>query len=90
MFTILAVCLLVAACFGMAWLHRRGASPAIAAAAWLAYPPYEYWYQSRCTGECNIRVDLVLIAGFLLVVSVLAVVSFVRSTRRRTKTGTET
>jgi len=83
MFTILAVCVLIAICYGMAWSHLRGASPAIAAAAWLAYPPYEYWYQSRCTGECNIRFDLVVIATFLLAVSVLAVVSLVRSKRRR-------
>ena len=83
MVTILAACLLIALGFGLAWFHRRGASPAIAAVAWLAYPPYEYWYQARCTGECNIRVDLVLIAGFLLVISVLALISFIR---RRKKT----
>jgi hypothetical protein len=86
-FTILAACVLLALCFGVAWFHNRGASPAIAAVAWLAYPPYEYWIQSRCTGECNIRVDLVLIAPFLLVVSVLAAISLVRSRRRRKKTG---
>jgi hypothetical protein len=80
--TILAICLPIALGFGLAWFHRRGASPAIAAVAWLAYPPYEYWYQSRCTGECNIRVDLVLIAGFLLVISVLAAVSVIRRRRK--------
>ncbi len=85
MFTILAVCVLIALCFGLAWFHRRGASPAIAAAAWLAYPPYEYWIQSRCTGECNIRVDLVLIASFLLVISVLAAISLIRGRKRGKK-----
>ena len=87
MFTLLAICVLLALCFGMAWFHLRGASPAIAAIAWLAYPPYEFWIQSRCTGECNIRVDLVLIAGFLLVISVLAVISLVRRRRGRNKSG---
>jgi hypothetical protein len=86
-FTILAVCVLLALCFGVAWFHIRGASPAIAAAAWLAYPPYEFWIQSRCTGECNIRVDLVLIAPFLLVVSILAAISIVRGRRRGKSTG---
>jgi hypothetical protein len=87
--TILLVCLLLALGFGFAWFHSRGASPALAVVAWLAYPPYEYWVQKNCTGECNIRVDLVLIALVLLVVSVLAVVSLVRGRRSRKKAGTE-
>ena len=53
--------------------------------AWLAYPPYEFWIQSRCTGECNIRVDLVLIAPFLLAVSILATISLVRRNRGKSK-----
>lgn len=85
MFTIIAICVLIALCFWLGWFHSRGASPAIAVVAWLAYPPYEYWYLSRCTGECNIRVDLVLIAGFLLVISVLAVISLIRRRRGRRK-----
>jgi hypothetical protein len=82
--TILLACLIVAICFAIGWFHTRGVTPVIAAALWLAYPPYEYWYQSRCTGECNIRVDLVLIAPVLLVVSILAGISLVH---RRKKTG---
>jgi len=89
MFTIFAVCILLALCFGVAWFHTGGASPAIATVTWLLYPLYEVWYQSRCTGECNIRVDLVLIAAFLLVVSVLAVTSLVRGTLRKRRHSDE-
>jgi hypothetical protein len=85
MFSILAICVLIALCFGLAWVHKRGASPAVAAAAWLAYPPYEFWIQSRCTGECNIRVDLVLILPFLLALSILATISLVRRNRGKSK-----
>jgi hypothetical protein len=86
-FAILAVCVVLALCFGIGWFHLRGASPAVAAAAWFAYPPYEFWIQSRCTGECNIRVDLLLIAPVLLIVSVLAVISLVRSRRQKKHSG---
>ena len=46
MFTIFAVCILLALCFSVAWFHTRGASPAIATVTWLLYPLYEVWYQS--------------------------------------------
>lgn len=50
----------------------------VAAAAWLLYLPYEYGMKLRilCTGECNIRVDLLLVYPVLLVLSTVALVSF--------------
>ena len=58
---------------------------AIAAGLWLAYVPYEYAMKLRllCSGECNIRIDLLLIYPLLLIMSVIAVVAFAMSVRRR-------
>jgi hypothetical protein len=48
----------------------------ITALLWIAYAVYEYGMQQRwlCTGECNIRVDLLLLYPVLAIVSVLAIV----------------
>ena len=45
---------------------------------WLAYVPYEYGMKFRilCSGECNIRIDLLLLYPVLLVVSLVALVMF--------------
>jgi hypothetical protein len=61
------------------WGSRRPAI-AVAAFAWLAYSAYETAMRVRwlCTGECNIRVDLLLIYPLLLVISVVALVALVR------------
>jgi hypothetical protein len=40
----------------------------IAALLWLLPVTYEYWVQVNCTGECNIRVDLLLVIPFELFV----------------------
>ena len=46
-----------------------------AAAAWLAYLPYEYAMKLRLlyTGDCNIRLDLMVLYPVLLIVSVVGV-----------------
>ncbi len=56
----------------------------VAALAWLAYFPYEQAMKMRvlCSGECNIRVDLLLFYPLLAVLSVLALVAFLRHGRR--------
>ena len=61
------------------WISRRPAN-AVAGGAWLAYSGYEAAMRLRwlCTGECNIRVDLLLIYPLLLVISLVAVVALVR------------
>jgi hypothetical protein len=53
--------------------------------AWLAYAPYEYAMLRRwlCTGECNIRVDLLLIYPVLLVLTIATMVAAVRWQLRR-------
>jgi hypothetical protein len=66
----------LAGCFAGMWWYRRRRMPAIAAAAWALYMVYEYLMYARvlCSGECNIRVDLLLLYPLLLVLSVVAVV----------------
>ena len=47
--------------------------------AWLSYIAYETIYIPRyCPGECNIRVDLLLIYPYLLLVTISALVYFAR------------
>jgi hypothetical protein len=56
------------------WFH----APALVI-VWLAYIAYEAIYIPRnCPGECNIRVDLVVIYPYLLFVTICAVVYFAR------------
>ena len=58
--------------------HRRSAL--VAAIVWLAYTLYEEAMRRRilCSGECNIRVDLLLLYPVLLVISLVAIVSALR------------
>jgi hypothetical protein len=47
--------------------------------AWAAYIVYEQVYIPRnCTGECNIRVDLLLIYPYLAFVTICAIAYFAR------------
>jgi hypothetical protein len=48
--------------------------------AWILYGVYEYLMRFRvlCSGECNIRVDLLLIYPLLLILSIIAVVTLVK------------
>ena len=49
-----------------------------AAAAWLIYLPYEYAMKLRilCSGECNIRIDLLVIYPILFAISVAGSIAF--------------
>ncbi len=66
--------------------RRRGARMALAAAlAWGLYALYEtlMYYRILCSGECNIRVDLLAIYPLLLVVTVIACLCALRRRRSR-------
>lgn len=56
-----------------------------AAAAWLAYLPYEYAMKLRilCSGECNIRIDLLVLYPALLAISVAGTLAFLWALMRR-------
>ncbi len=55
--------LVIALAFGLAWHVHRERRLAVWALAWLAYALYEYLMVARvlCSGECNIRIDLLLV-----------------------------
>ena len=52
---------------------------------WLLYGLYEKRVQDTCTGECNIRVDLLLIYPVLAILSIGSIASLVRREPRRRK-----
>src|SRR5262245_3403221 len=69
------------------WLHSLSKSLFIlnTAISWLAYVPYEYGMKLRllCSGECNIRVDLLLIYTVLAVASLGSLVVFAVKRRKQ-------
>lgn len=69
--------------FGVLYARVRRRLPLLAAVAWLAYFLYEEAMRRRilCSGECNIRVDLLLLYPGLLALSVAAAVSALRRWR---------
>ena len=52
--------------------------------AWLGYSLYEYLMYARvlCTGECNIRVDLLLIYPVLFILSALTLILYFMKKRK--------
>jgi hypothetical protein len=66
------------------WARSGGRLLLAAALAWLLYLPYEYGMKWRilCSGECNIRVDLLLLYPGLVALSILAAASALRARGR--------
>ena len=77
--------LIPAAVFLLAYRRYRIRPALVAGAAWLLYAPYEYAMLHRwlCSGECNIRVDLLAIYPALGIISVAAAVALSTAWRRR-------
>ncbi len=69
--------LIPAVLFGLVYRRTRSRPLLIAGAAWLTYFLYEEAMRRRilCSGECNIRVDLLLLYPVLLVVTAVAVLA---------------
>lgn len=65
---------LVGAAFLIIGRRRESRGAVVVGGAWLLYAAYETGMQQRwlCTGECNIRVDLLLIYPILLIASLVA------------------
>ena len=65
--------------------HRRIAM--VVAIAWLLYAVYEYGMKRRvlCSGECDIRVDLLAIYPVLALSSIWALLASVRAWPRRSR-----
>lgn len=68
------------AIFGAFYLKSRQRFVLITAVLWVLYFVYEYGMKLRilCSGECNIRVDLLLIYPLLLIISMIALFIFIR------------
>lgn len=69
--------------FGAGYAARRRRSLAVMAVLWLCYCAYEYGMKFRilCSGECNIRVDLLLIWPALAIGSAAAAWSAFRGAK---------
>lgn len=72
--------LLIGGAFAVSAYSRRKVIPGIAAALWVAYGVYEYLMYVRvlCTGECNIRIDLLVIYPVLLIATIAGIISAIR------------
>ncbi|HEX6127239.1 MAG TPA: hypothetical protein VFZ23_17840 [Pyrinomonadaceae bacterium] len=73
--------LVVAGCLAILWRWARSKVAAVAAILWAGYAGYEYLMLTRvlCTGECNIRVDLLLIYPLLVLLLLAAVAASIRA-----------
>lgn len=80
MFKLAIFAVLVFAAFLVLWRWRGSGRWLTLASLWLAYAVYEWLMATRvlCSGECNIRVDLLLIAPLLLGRTLWVVVSEAR------------
>lgn len=76
--------LMPVALFAFFYVRSKRRVTLVAALAWLAYFPYEQAMKLRilCTGECNIRVDLLLFYPLLAIISVMAVAAYLKFSRR--------
>lgn len=76
--------LVPAALFALLYRRARRTLVAGVAVLWLGYAVYEYAMHRRwlCSGECNIRVDLLLLYPVLIVASAAALIVAVRAMRR--------
>ncbi len=71
---------LPAAVFAGLYVMNGRAGIRLAALCWAGYAIFETlnWMRITCSGECNIRVDLLVIYPLLWIVSIVAVVQLLR------------
>lgn len=77
--------LLPAALFLVAYVRTHRGVVLATAVLWAVYAIYEFGMKRRwlCSGECNIRVDLLLLYPLLAVLSLASAVVALRSALRR-------
>lgn len=85
MLTLLLVVMVLFLLFAIAWLYSRNFIVPAAVLLWAGFVPYEFWFRANCTGECNIRADLVFLLPVLLAVSLAAIVSVAQRMVRKRK-----
>ena len=82
--------LLPAILFAALWMISRHRLVLATSVLWLLYTGYEAAMKARilCSGECNIRIDLLIIGPVLIGLSTLALVAFAWwAIRRQAPTG---
>jgi hypothetical protein len=72
--------LIPAGVLGAGYFFRRRQLALITAILWVGYAIYESLMKARvlCSGECNIRVDLLLLSPLLWILTIVAVVQLCR------------
>lgn len=70
---------------GVLWLKERRRTSLVSTVAWFWYAGYEYLMHARvlCSGECNIRVDLLVIWPVLIVMTMIVVIGHARGADKR-------
>ena len=78
------IALLLSVGFALMGIWRRAASAWVASVLLAIYGVYEYLMHNRvlCSGECNIRVDLLVIYPVLLVAMIVGVLQSASSKTR--------
>ncbi|HEX4927805.1 MAG TPA: hypothetical protein VFV74_07370 [Burkholderiales bacterium] len=73
-----------AAAFLGAYAWKQVKAARLAGVLWTCYAAYESAMKARilCSGECNIRVDLLLVIPVLWIVSIVALVKLLRTKGR--------
>jgi len=79
-----AAALVPAALFAAGFFARKRPLAGVCAVLWILYCGYEFLmkYRVLCSGECNIRVDLLLIYPVLLLVSLAGIVQLLIRKRK--------
>jgi len=85
MIAITIICFSLAVGFVIGWLFSKQRSALFAAVLWLATPLYNSWILASCPGDCNIRVDLLLVLPLLFSISIAALIFIVREGWQRKK-----
>ncbi len=86
MFEAVLLATMIAIGLGLAWIASRVRSFIVLALLWASYAAYEYLMYARvlCSGECNIRVDLLLFYPALLVPTIwVSIAATLRHFRRK-------
>jgi hypothetical protein len=80
-----ALALAPCAVLAVGYLFTRNIVILISALSWLAYFPYERAMKLRilCSGDCDIRVDLLLLYPILICLSLYSMVAIVRHLVRK-------
>ena len=85
------IALALALLAGLLWQARKRPGWPVLTLAWCLYAVYEYLMYQRvlCTGECNIRIDLLLLYPVLVGASIWQAVAlaFHKFKQRRRPTG---